>query len=65
MTTALSFPTNPTLGQEFIPNNSAVYEWRGDRWSTAWPVQNGRAYSVAEGGDAATQPDNTIDGGTA
>lgn len=67
--TAITFPTNPTVGQEYIPDNAAVYVWLGDRWSTAWPVQRGQAYSVADGGYSATtyneQTDNTIDGGGA
>ena len=65
----IAFPTNPTVGQEYIPNNAAVYVWVGDRWSTAWPVVHGQANSVAEGGVAATEYneliDNTIDGGGA
>ena len=67
--TAIAFPRNPTVGQEYIPNNSSVYVWVGNRWSTAWPVQHGQAYSVAEGGVAATGSseltDNTLDGGGA
>ena len=67
--TAITFPTNPTLGQEYIPNNAAVYIWVGDRWSTAWPVIHGQVDSVTEGGVAATiyneLIDNTIDGGGA
>lgn len=67
--TAITFPTNPTLGQEYIPDNAVVYVWVGDRWSAAWPIANGQAYSVAEGGDSTTVynelTDNTIDGGGA
>lgn len=67
--TAITFPENPTLGQEYIPDNAAVYVWVGDRWSTAWPVIHGQAYSVAEGGYSSTEynelTDNTIDGGGA
>ena len=67
--TAITFPTNPTLGQEYIPDNAAVYVWVGDRWSTAHPVIHGQAYSVAEGMYSDTVynelTDNTIDGGGA
>lgn len=67
--TTIAFPTNPTLGQEYIPDNAAVYVWVGDRWSTAWPVVHGNANSVAEGGYSDTTynelTDNTIDGGGA
>jgi hypothetical protein len=67
--TAITFPTNPTLGQEYIPDNATVYVWVGDRWSSAWPVQHGQAYSVAEGMYSDTVynelTDNTIDGGGA
>ena len=67
--TAITFPTTPTLGQEYIPDNAAVYVWVGDRWSTAHPVIHGQAYSVAEGMYSDTVynelTDNTIDGGGA
>jgi hypothetical protein len=67
--TLITFPENPTLGQEYVPNNSAVYVWLGDRWSTAWPVVHGQAYSVAEGMYSDTiyneLTDNTLDGGGA
>ena len=67
--TAITFPTNPTIGQEYIPDNAAVYVWVGDRWSTAWPVVHGQANSVAEGMYSDTVynqlTDNTIDGGGA
>ena len=67
--TAITFPTNPTMGQEYIPDNAAVYVWVGNRWSTAWPVVHGQANSVAEGGYSTTVynelTDNTIDGGGA
>jgi hypothetical protein len=67
--TAITFPTNPTMGQEYIPNNSAVYVWLGNRWSTAQPVIQGQANSVAEGGSSTTVynelTDNTIGGGGA
>ena len=67
--TTITFPTNPTLGQEYIPDNAVVYTWVGDRWSTAWSVIHGQAYSVAEGGYSDTVynqlTDNTIDGGGA
>jgi len=69
MTAPITFPQNPTMGQEYIPDNAAVYVWVGDRWSTAWPVVHGQAYSVAEGGYSDTVynelTDNTIDGGGA
>ena len=68
-TAPITFPTNPTMGQEYIPDNAAVYVWVGDRWSTAWPVAHGQANSVAEGGYSDTVynelTDNTIDGGGA
>ena len=67
--TAITFPTNPAMGQEYIPNNSAVYVWLGNRWSTAQPVIQGQANSVAEGGSSTTVynelTDNTIGGGGA
>jgi hypothetical protein len=67
--TSITFPTNPTQGQEHIPDNATVYVWLGDRWSTAWSIQFGQAYSVADGGSSTTVynelTDNTIGGGGA
>jgi hypothetical protein len=64
---AITFPTSPTLGQEFVGDNSVTYQWAGNRWSTAVPALAGRSSYIAVGGSASTEYnedlDNTIDGG--
>ena len=66
--TAITFPTSPTLGQEFVAVNGATYIWLGNRWSSARAVQTGTAEHIIEGGDSAWAyndlTDNTVDGGT-
>lgn len=66
---AITFPTDPTLGQEYVVDNSATYQWSGSAWSTAIPWLNGRAQFVADGGVAEqtynNDLDNTIGGGGA
>ena len=66
---ALTFPTEPTLGQEYVADNSATYQWTGSAWSTQMPWLNGRAQFVADGGVAGftynNNLDNTLDGGGA
>lgn len=65
----LQFPTNPTLGQLFIGDNTITYQWIGDRWSSSVPMHNGSTQYVYEGGNAFTVfnslLDNVIDGGNA
>jgi hypothetical protein len=64
---AITFPTDPTTGQEYVADNSVTYQWTGSVWSTLVPWLAGRSQYVADGG-AAEQTynntlDNTIDGG--
>ena len=65
----LQFPTNPTLGQLFIGDNTITYQWIGDRWSSSVPMHNGSTQYVYEGGNAFSVfnslLDNVIDGGNA
>ncbi len=68
----ITFPTEPTTGQEFVAVNGATYIWLGNRWSSVTAVSNRTAAYIHEGGDAYTwdTPENnsydtTIDGGTA
>ena len=64
MTMAITFPTTPTLGQEYLADNGVTYEWQGTHWSNKVPTQAGRAFYTAVGGSAATEDFNsTIDGG--
>lgn len=62
----ITFPTNPTLGQEFLPDNGVTYNWTGSYWSGAVSIQAGRAFYTAVGGSADTNNfNNTLDGGHA
>jgi hypothetical protein len=67
--TAITFPTSPEIGQEYVADNSATYQWTGSTWSTLVPWVNGRAQYVADGGvaDQAYNDnlDNTLGGGGA
>ncbi len=66
---AITFPTEPTLGQEYVAENSATYQWTGTIWSTQVPWVNGRSQYVAVGGVADQtyneDLDNTLGGGGA
>lgn len=63
---AITFPTDPALGQEFLADNGVTYEWQGTHWSNAVPTAAGRAYYTAVGGFANTDDFNsTLDGGNA
>ena len=64
MTMAIIFPTDPTLGQEFLADNGVTYNWQGTHWSNAVPTAAGTAYYTAVGGFADTESFNsTLDGG--
>jgi hypothetical protein len=66
---AITFPPEPTLGQEFVGDNAVTYVWTGDRWSSSLAITNNQAKYYVEGGDSAwtytTATDVTLDGGTA
>ena len=66
---SLTFPSNPSLGQEYIAGNSTTYTWLGDRWSAAQSILNGRARYVLDAQYAGSvfdpQLDKTLDGGGA
>lgn len=64
MTMVITFPANPTAGQEFLPDNGVTYIWTGSYWSNAVPTQAGQAFYTVVGGSAATEIfNNTLDGG--
>jgi hypothetical protein len=64
MTMAITFPTTPTLGQEYLADNGVTYNWMGTHWSNAVPTSAGTAFYTAVGGTAATEDFNsTLDGG--
>jgi hypothetical protein len=66
MIMAITFPTNPALGQEFLADNGVTYEWQGTHWSNAVPTAAGTAFYTAVGGSSATEDFNsTLDGGHA
>ena len=61
---AITFPTDPALGQEFLADNGVTYEWQGMHWSNAVSTAAGRAFYTAVGGFADTETFNrTLDGG--
>ncbi len=66
---AITFPTSPTVGQEYVADNTVTYQWTGTLWSTLVPWDNRQAQYVAEGGGADQafneNFDNILDGGTA
>ena len=62
----IDFPTNPTMGDEFLADNGATYIWMGDRWSGSYAVVTGAAQPVIDGEDASpynSALDNTLEGG--
>lgn len=65
----ITFPTNPTTGQEFVATNGATYVWLGNRWNSVTAIQNRTAAYIVEGGDSAwvydELTDTILDGGTA
>jgi hypothetical protein len=64
MTMTITFPTTPTLGQEYLADNGVTYEWQGTHWSNKIPTEAGRAFYTAVGGFANTETFNrTLEGG--
>lgn len=62
----VTFPADPTLGQDYVATNTVTYTWLGDRWSSVPAIEQGRAEFYREGGAAATEEfDEDLDGGTA
>ena len=65
----ISMPADPTIGQQYVAQNTVTYEWTGDRWSAAIPLQNGTAVFAINNGpaDFIFDPylDTIIDGGPA
>ena len=66
MIMAITFPTTPALGQEYLADNGVTYNWMGTYWSNAVPTAAGTAFYTAVGGSAASETfNNTLDGGHA
>ena len=66
---AISFPSNPQVGQEFLADNAITYTWTGDRWSATEAIVQGRAQYAIDG-EYAGSPfipdiDQILDGGGA
>jgi hypothetical protein len=60
----ITFPQNPTLGQEYLADNGVTYNWIGTYWSNKVPTQAGTAFYTEVGGFADTEIFNrTLDGG--
>lgn len=59
----ITFPTNPTTGDDFLADNGSTYVWTGDRWSSSQAVQAGLAQPVFDGEYADATADTTLDGG--
>ena len=63
---AITFPTDPETGDDFLADNGSTYIWMGNRWSSSYAVTQGVAQPVFDGGNSApfnTALDNTLDGG--
>ena len=60
---AITFPTNPKTGDEFLADNGSTYIWMGDRWSGSHAVLTGTAQPVFDGEYASSTSDNTLEGG--
>lgn len=62
----ITFPSNPSVGDDFLAENGSTYIWMGSFWSSALAVLTDRAEPVYNGGDATpynSALDNTIEGG--
>lgn len=61
---AITFPTSPTQGQEFLADNGVTYVWQGTYWSNAVPTNAGTALYTELGGFANTETfTRTLEGG--
>lgn len=58
---AITFPIEPELGQEYVAENSATYQWTGSAWSTVLPWINNRTEFVIDGGVADQIYNDNID----
>ena len=65
--TTLTFPLNPTIGQEYVADNAVTYIFMGNRWSAGHAITTKRSSFVIDGSysDWEYNPliDNTLDGG--
>lgn len=65
---AITFPTNPKTGDEFVATNGVTYIWMDDRWNGTYAILTGKASPVYDGEYASSTynsyRDNTLEGGT-
>jgi len=65
--TTLTMPQNPTIGQEYVADNTVTYIWMGDRWSAGNAITTKKSSFVIDGSysDWEYNPsiDNALDGG--
>jgi hypothetical protein len=66
---SIHFPSNPTVNQEYLADNSVSYVWTGDRWSAKQALETRKSEYTLDGlySDSLYNPivDITLDGGTA
>ena len=66
---AISFPSDPIVGQDYLADNSVTYVWTGDRWSAKQALETRKAHYTIDGlyADSEYNPltDITLDGGSA
>ena len=66
---SISFPSNPTVGQDYLADNSVTYIWTGNRWSAKQAIDTRKAQYAIDGLYAGSEYnpliDITLDGGTA
>jgi C1A family cysteine protease len=67
--TTLTFPQNPTVGQQWVAENAVTYTWLGDHWNSVTAISNGTVKYYNEGGGASFEytplSDGLLDGGLA
>lgn len=62
MTHPITFPANPTTGQQFLADNAVTYIWTGDRWSAVQAITRGQAQYTLDGGYSDFDYNPLIDG---
>lgn len=66
---AITFPPNPTVGQEYIADNGITYTWLSNRWSGVQAIVSGKAQYIIDGeysySEYNPKIDKILDGGAA
>ena len=67
--TTLTFPQDPTTGQQWVAENAVTYTWLGDHWNSTTAITQGTVKYYHEGGAADFEynpiTDGLLDGGLA